>query len=128
MLFGSIIGKWVSDDWLTKKPAQVLFGASAVVIIAVTAAAFEFDFFSQTEGMLLHKVFLGCVGVVTPVSVFFLWDGMKQFWLRCDQSSKAFRRFTFWLMLLGLWYGALIYYLIVYLPRTRKDWRELTQG
>ena len=127
MLFGSIIGKWVSDDWFTDKPAQVLFAASAAVIILVTVAIFEFDLFSQTAESLLHRLFLGCVGVLAPTAVFLLWDGMRQFWLRCDRSSKTRRRFSFLLMLIGLWYGALLYYLIVYLPHIRSDWRKLAE-
>lgn len=125
MLARSIIGKWISDDWLTSKTAQILFAVSAAIIISVTIAVFEFDLFSQTSQNLLHRMFLGCVGVLAPAGGFLLWDGMRQFWLRCDRSSKTSRRISFWLMLIGLWYGALLYYFIVYLPHTRSDWHKL---
>jgi hypothetical protein len=45
---------------------------------------------------------------------------MWHYWGECDSSSPAARRAWFFVLIFGLWYGAVLYYLFVYLPSTLR--------
>ena len=120
MFSRTVIGKWVTKECLTSRAARILFAASAVTIIAATALYFDSAVTFEREG-LVSQASYAVVGILIPAGVFLLWDGMRQYWLRCDPSPEAIHKRYFWIMLFGLWYGALIYYGLVYLPNTTRD-------
>ena len=55
------------------------------------------------------------VGIVGALSLVFVWTGMWQYWLRLDSSSKSVRRMWYFALIVGFWYGAILYYLLAYL-------------
>jgi hypothetical protein len=74
---------------------------------------------TRTLGVLSNTV-LGIGGVLGAVGVFFLWGGMWRYWIGCDSSFVFARRVWFLALSVGLWYGAILYYVLVYLPQTRR--------
>jgi hypothetical protein len=77
---------------------------------------------------LLSRVFGGIAGVLGSLSVFLLWSGMWRYWTRIDESRKAGRRFWFCILLVGIWFGAALYYALVYVPEVKRHWREQDRG
>jgi hypothetical protein len=61
-------------------------------------------------------------------STFFLLSGMWQFWSRMDKRNPRLRKRWFLLLLLGMPYAAIGYYLAVYRPLTRKQYAELAKA
>src|SRR4029077_2367924 len=111
------IWRRIGDDWPVSKSASASFALSALIIIAMTAA---FVLAEPQDLSVLRDILWGTGGVLAAVSVFFLWGGMWQYWIRCDSSSHAARRAWFFVLFVGLWYGAILYYALVYVPRTRS--------
>jgi len=58
----------------------------------------------------------GVLGVAGAIGTFFIWGGMWAYWTRCDSSRRTVKRIWFMVLLLGFWYGAVLYYLFKYLP------------
>jgi uncharacterized BrkB/YihY/UPF0761 family membrane protein len=67
-------------------------------------------------------------GAAIAVSAFFLWGGMWKYWIVCDSSSQLSRRVWFVVLIIGLWYGAVLYYLFVYLPDVQKSKMHALRG
>jgi uncharacterized membrane-anchored protein len=107
--------KRMSDDWIVSKTARLLFGGAAALILILTGV-FCLPF--PANPAIGTRVLFGIVGVGGGLSIFFLWSGMWRYWTRCDRSSRFARRLWFVVLLVGVCYGAIIYYLSVYLPNT----------
>jgi hypothetical protein len=118
MFPGSFFWKRISEDWLQSRTASVLFALSAGMIVGMTGVWFGYVHVSETAP--IQNIFLGVAGALSALSIFFLWGGMWSFWLRCDTSRRTVRRLTFLLLAIGIWYGAILYYLLIYLPGIRK--------
>ncbi|MGA7080675.1 MAG: hypothetical protein WBQ43_20130 [Terriglobales bacterium] len=114
---GSFIWRKIGDTWLVSKSASAAFALSAIVILGMTVAIVTTE--PQSVGSVV-QFFLGIGGILAAVSVFFLWGGMWRYWGNCDSSSLAARRVWFFALVFGLWYGAVLYYLLVYLPNTLR--------
>jgi hypothetical protein len=52
--------------------------------------------------------------IITGVGVIYLWAYMFYHWGTNNFSKKIYKIFWFWSMIIGLFFGAFIYYLIVY--------------
>jgi hypothetical protein len=108
----------LGNEWLVTKTACALFGASAVLVVVLTAGL------SLLQGDmpgLLPNIFWGTIGVLGTAGAFFLWTGMWRYWMRIDSSRRAMRRIWFVLLVVGIWFGAILYYLLVYLPAVRRN-------
>ncbi len=114
---GSFIWSRLNDEWLVSRRASAYFAASTVVIAAMSTVWFV-KIPIQDSGPL-SRCFWAIVGVLAAVSIFFLWGGMWRYWMRHD-SSKISERVWFVLLVFGAWYGAVLYYLLVYLPTRRE--------
>jgi len=115
---GSFIWRRITDEWLVSRAASASFAISTFLIIGTT---FVFlDGKEPQQAGSIGNLLWGVGGVSAAVSVFFLWGGMWRHWISSDSSSLTTRRVWFFVLLVGLWYGAIIYYLFVYLPRTGK--------
>ena len=123
----SFIWKRVSDEWLRSRTATVLFGMSACVVVGVTVA-FIVDKIPVNEPSIPINIFWGGVGMLGAFSIFFIWGGMLSYWTRCDSSVPVVRRFWFFLLVIGIWYGAVFYYLLVYMRNTRVNDRANIPG
>jgi hypothetical protein len=115
---GSFIWRWISDEWLISKSASLCFGLSVLVIVwmsVVIVSGLEPEAVGATANVLL-----GVGGVLGAISVFFLWGGMWRYWARHSSQSPRARGAWFFVLLVGAWYGAILYYSFVYLPGREK--------
>jgi hypothetical protein len=111
----------IGDRWLVSKSASNMFAAAAILIVLVTALlAFNM---AQDTG-LLSEIFWAIAGVLSGLGAFFIWSGMWRFWSRLDQSSRFARRIWFFMLLIGLWYGAVLYFVLVYMRSSRTSFAE----
>jgi hypothetical protein len=112
MIFpGSFIWRRISDEWLVGKKASVLFAVSSVLIAGMTAALFS-DVLTQDSGSLITL----------------LWGGMWRYWMLGEPSNRAARRIWFLFLVVGMWYGAVLYYALVYLSASARRNREHLEG
>lgn len=109
--------------WLSGRTASILFGVASVQTLVVSV--FVFYLFSLDSIPIPTSAwvndfwaFLVASGVLCAV---FVWKGMLQFWKKCDRSAKPVKRVAYFFLLLGLWYGAIVYYLLIYLRRRKVD-------
>ncbi len=116
---GSFIWRWVSDEWLISKSASVCFGLSVLVIAWMSVVVLS-GLEPQAVGTTAN-VLLGVGGVLGAFSAFFLWGGMWRYWARHSSQSPGARRAWLFVLLIGVWYGAILYYSFVYLPRREKS-------
>jgi len=119
---GSFIWRRISDEWLVSKAASVCFAVASLIITAITVVSFP-DTPIQDIGVISRTLW-GIFGALAAVSIFFLWGGMWRYWIDCDPTSRMSRRVWFAILIVGLWYGAILYYVCVFLPTTRKKDRE----
>jgi hypothetical protein len=110
----------ISDEWLVSRSALYIF--TIAVAISFSIAPVMLGLVKINDFGLLSRIFWGTVGVLGSLGVFFLWSGMWRYWTRIDESSKTGRRFWFCILLVGLWYGAALYYGLVYLPQVKRHW------
>jgi drug/metabolite transporter (DMT)-like permease len=127
MIFpGSFIWRHISDKWLMSKIASVLFAISSIVIAGMTAVLGS-DVQIQNTGAF-SAFFWAVAGSLCGVSIFFLWGGMWRYWMLGKPSNRIARRIWFALLVVGVWYGALLYYALVYMPAIRKRERGHLEG
>ena len=103
----------LGDRWLASRAALALFAFSSIMVTFMTVA-FLLDLI-RDSGPLIETLW-GIAGVLAGLSVFFIWSGMWRFWTKLDRSSAFARRCWFAVMLVGFWYGAILYFLFVYIP------------
>lgn len=116
-MFLQSLWRLVSNDWLVGRTASRLFAASSVIALATTPFSLGLTKIPQVPTLSWTNLFLAIAGVVGSLSIIFLWTGMWRYWTQCDASSRAVRRIWFFVLLFGLWYGAVLYYLVRYLRR-----------
>jgi hypothetical protein len=116
----------ISDDWLVSRAAVYMFAIAALISCAMTP--FIFGLLKINDFGLLSRILWGSAGVLGSLSVFFLWSGMWRYWTRIDESSKAGRRFWFCILIVGVWYGAALYYGLVYVPQVKTHWGNRTEA
>ena len=105
---------WLRDDWLISRLSMKLFFLSALLVIAMTPIFMGVD---TTKMTLLQRLPWGILGVVGPLGLFFLWLGMWRYWVRLDDSKRWVKRVWFVVLLVGFWWGSVLYLFLVYLPR-----------
>jgi hypothetical protein len=127
MLFpGSFIWRRISGEWLVSRMASALFAACCVLIAVMTAVLYRDDQLQDIGS--IASVLLGVGGMACSVGIFFLWGGMWRYWMTGKPSNRAARRLWFLLLIVGVWYGAILYYVFVYLPASRRMSRECAGG
>jgi hypothetical protein len=120
MSVSSVFWKRIGDEWLKSRTACMLFAIASALIIVLSLAIAMLGIPSETEVSPISRFAWGLGGCLGPVSVFFLWSGMWKYWKDCDPSSRFVRRGAFLLLLVGVWYGAILYFLLIYLPNVTK--------
>jgi hypothetical protein len=103
------------DDWIVSRQADTLFLVSVPFIVAVTP--FFFGWVNITRATVWTQLGGAVVGVLGPISLFFLWFGMWRYWMRLDSSTARTKRLWFVILLIGFWYGSMLYYFCVYRPQ-----------
>jgi hypothetical protein len=107
--------KNLTDEWLSKSQAVVLFSLCSVLTLALIPV-----FLGRIhghEGSLLFQTFWGSLGLLGAPATLFLWVGMWRYWAHVDNSRKWTKRFWFIVLLLGFWYGSVLYCYFAYLPQ-----------
>jgi len=64
---------------------------------------------------------LSFAGAAGALAIMSLMVGMGLYWAKCDASSRRWKTIWFFALLLGLPYGAVPYYLFVYLPAVMHE-------
>ena len=111
----------IGDRWLVSRYASGMFAVAAILIVLVTALL-TFNIAQDTG--LWSDAFWAIAGVLSGLGAFFIWSGMWRFWSRFDQSSRFARRIWFFVLLIGFWYGAVLYFAIVYIRSSRTRFAE----
>jgi hypothetical protein len=114
---------WLRDDWLISRRTTILFFVSAVLVIALTPVFRGMD---TTNLTFWQRLPWGILGIVGPIGLFFLWLGMWRYWVRLDRSSTWMKRIWFLVMLIGFWWGSVLYYFFAYLPQVMDKTRTET--
>ncbi len=107
--------KRVSNAWLVSRTALILFAVASVLVVAIAPVLWGYVNFLENPGFW-ENLFWGVVGAAGALSMFFIWGGMWAYWTRCDSSRRAVKRIWFVILLVGFWYGSVLYYLFKYLP------------
>jgi hypothetical protein len=123
-MFGQALFRRTSDEWLVGRTARVLFGIAAAIILLMTPVWLGWA--TPRQAGLLSTIFWSLAGASAALAIFFLWGGMWTCWMRCDPSGRVARRMYFLLLLGGIWYGPILYYLLVYLRKVPRQ-RPLLQ-
>jgi hypothetical protein len=121
------LGLWnrFRDDWIVTRLAAWLFFFASTLSIAITPLVFGYI---DTGTMSRSANFLwNAIGALAPFAVCFIWTGMWRYWARIDHSHKYARRFWFLILLCGLWFGASIYYFLVFLPQYFRRKQKLEE-
>jgi hypothetical protein len=109
-----------SYKWIVGTQAACLFGLASLLVSLVTALCLA-GIFHETNAVIPNTIG-GVLGVVTALSMFFVWGGMQKYQemreLRDPEPRTKSRMIRIGLSV-GIWYGAIIYYLLVYLPARR---------
>lgn len=118
MFFKSLWDR-IPDNWLVNRAATIVFAASALLAVTVFPAVSHIDY-SYVGAHPLANALVGLYGVLGALSLFCIWSGMWRYWVRCDRSGPGARRLWFCVLLIGLWYGAAVYFVAVYLPQVLR--------
>lgn len=98
-------------DWLISRVMNRVFFLCSLLVIAVTpllrgSVAVAQMSFSQR---LLLTILVG----LGPPGLFCIWIGMWVYWVYSASSAGA-KRAWFFVLLIGFWYGSVIYYFFSY--------------
>ena len=113
------------NAWLVSRTASRMFAVSAAVIVTLTLILLMAP---PDESSLGSRILWGIGGVALALSIFFLWSGMWRFWSRLDRSSQTIRRLWFAILVVGLWFGGVLYYVCVYYPWFRRNSASIPEG
>lgn len=104
-----------TDEWLVSRQAATLFLVSVPFILALTP--FLLGWVTVTNPTIWMNVLGAIIGVAGPIALFFLWLGMWRYWMRLDDSTVVAKRIWFAVLLVGLCYGSILYFFLVYRPQ-----------
>jgi hypothetical protein len=106
------------ERFFFNKQVAILFGFMALLtIMAIVIHRTDFDAYRLDHR---ETVILSICGASAAFGAFSLWAGMWIFWITCDDAPKKLRALWFFVLLIGLFYGAVLYYLLAYLPLVRR--------
>ena len=86
---------------------------SATCVIALTL---EFNL-DTSRAAPWQNTLWDILGIVEALGILFLWLGMWRYWSRVDDSKHSAKRLWFLVLLIGFWWGSVLYYFLSYLPQ-----------
>jgi hypothetical protein len=114
-----------TDRLLLSKHGVRTLSLACVVILTVTIAL---EAYPPSDNVSLgERTAWGVAGVLFAISGFALWGGMLRFWSHWDSSTRGARIATFLLLIGAVWYGAMVYFLLVYIPSDSRK-RLIAEG
>lgn len=118
---------WFNDNWQVSRQALTLFCISTLFVVALGPIFFGLIY--PAKQSRLERLLWGFEGVFGTISLFFLWFGMWRYWVRLDTSTTALKTASFFLLLVGLWFGAIPYCFFVYRPQVlNRTWARPFPG
>jgi len=99
------------------KTAALLGVATVLSLAAIVLRYTEINFNALSRPALVG---MSLLGAAVAFGGFSLLVGMWFFWVKCDTSPKWQRAVWFVLLLFGFFYGAVLYYFVVYLPEVKR--------
>jgi hypothetical protein len=120
-----LFDRWITDEWLTYTRGSrfLLITARLHVVCMLIFLLFLAPARSWLEALLRHlggRIVFGLGGALTALTGMVLVDGMRRYWKRIDDSSKARKKLWFWILTLGVNIGACVYCFLVYWPQRRS--------
>ena len=113
-----MFGSFDYDRLFLRWKTVVLFGIAAALSLGAIVLRFtDLDFSTLSH---LAVVALSLLGAAVAIGGFSLLTGMWLFWVKCDASPRWQRSGWFFILLFGFFYGAVLYYLVVYVPKVKK--------
>lgn len=122
---GSFIWRFISDEWLVSRRAAWLFAFFSTAVAGMTVAL-NSSVIPHRGAPAAASWALG--GVLAGFGIFFVWGGMWRYWIARDPSPRRARRVWFLILFVGIWYGAILYYLAVYLPTIGRNRGAAEEG
>jgi hypothetical protein len=112
-----------SYKWIISSQAACLFGLASILICCLTFALFGVDLSRYEKAGLLVQAAWAVFGVSGTLGGFFLMATMKKYReMREFRNPEAKRsKFVTVFLVVGVWWSAVIYYLLAYLPARRQD-------
>lgn len=123
----SFIWTRLGDAWFFTTRAIAMFALCCVLTLAITIVVWT-NVASTLDGISIETVSIGFLAFSGVFAAWFLWGGMLRYWIQHDPSPKWVRRVWFPILLLGLCYGAILYYAVVYLPTTHERRTQLAEA
>ena len=121
-----MFGRLDYDRLFFRWKTAALFGiASALSLAAIVLRYTEINFSALSRPALVG---LSLLGAAVAFGAFSLLVGMWFFWVKCDASPRWQRAVWFVILLFGFFYGAVLYYFVVYLPEVKKVLRTERSG
>lgn len=113
-----MLGSLDYDRLFFRWKTAAIFGVAAVLSFgAIVLRYTEINLSALSRPALVG---LSLMGAAIAIGAFSLLGGMWFFWVKCDVSPRWQRVVWFFILLFGFFYGAVLYYFIVYLPEVRK--------
>ncbi len=106
------------DDRIASRPTAKLFGFAAISVIFVLPVLL--GYVNLTKLPFWQRFPWATLTVLGPIGSIFIWFGMWRYWVRVDDSGVWIKRLSFLVLLVGFWYGAIVYFLCVYIPQRSR--------
>jgi len=126
---------WLSSDritysWITSSQAAWLLGLASVLVSCSWPVLFLIDPSKHANDGILLRCGWALFGVAGALSSFFVMGAMKKYReLREFRSAGTKRsKFVSVLLFVGVWWAAVVYYLLVYLPERRGSLKTESFG
>lgn len=107
--------------------AVILLGISALLSVGTIVLLWSLKL-HLVELSRPEREALSFAGAAGALGIMSLLMGMWLYWAKCDTSSRPLKAIWFFALLLGLPYGAVPYYLFVYLPAVMRELNNLKEA
>jgi hypothetical protein len=113
------------DEWLETRGASIFFGICVAALLAASILSYMaragFTPYMFHGGLYwVAEILVDALAAIGAFGEISLWLGMWRFWVRLDKSSSGMKKFWFFVLLFGIWYGAAVYYFAIYRPRISR--------
>ncbi len=108
-----------ADRLLVSKYGVLVLSLAWGVILMATIALEAYPLSDDVS--LGERTAWGVAGVLFAISGFVLWGGMLRFWFHWDSSGHRVRLLSLLLLVGAAWYGAMVYFVLVYLPSALRN-------